>query len=75
MNMKTIGIVLLVLGVLALVYGGINYNKDRTVLKMGSMSVTATEHKSIPVPAVAGVIVLAGGVALLVIGQRRVRVA
>ena len=56
--------------VLALVYGGINYNKDGTVLQMGSVSVTATEHKSIPVPAVVGVVVLIGGVALLVAGNR-----
>ena len=69
--MKTIGIILVVLGVLALVYGGINYNRNRTVLKMGSMSVTATEQKSIPVPAVVGVVVLVGGVALLVVGKRR----
>ncbi|MCX5800165.1 MAG: hypothetical protein NTX17_02075 [Candidatus Eisenbacteria bacterium] len=69
--MKSIGILLVVLGVLALVYGGINYNKNRTVLQMGSMSVTATERKSIPVPAVVGVVVLIGGVALLVTGKRR----
>lgn len=69
--MKIIGVVLVVLGVLALVYGGINYSRNRTVLQMGSMSVTATEHKSFPVPAVVGVVVLAGGVALLVLGQRR----
>jgi uncharacterized membrane protein YidH (DUF202 family) len=69
--MKTIGIGLVILGILALVYGGISYNKNRTVLQMGSMSVTATEHKSIPVPAVVGVIVLIGGVALLATGNRR----
>jgi uncharacterized membrane protein YidH (DUF202 family) len=69
--MKTIGIVLVVLGLLALVYGGISYNRSRTVLKMGSMSVTATEHKSVPVPAVVGVVVLIGGVALVMAGNRR----
>ena len=69
--MKTIAIVLVVLGVLALVYGGISYNKDRTVLEMGSMSVTATEHKSIPIPAVVGVLVLMGGVTLLLVSRRR----
>jgi uncharacterized membrane protein YidH (DUF202 family) len=69
--MKTIGIVLVVLGVLALVYGGVSYNKNRTVLEVGSMKVTATEQKSIPVPAVVGVVVLIGGVALLVVGKRR----
>jgi uncharacterized membrane protein YidH (DUF202 family) len=69
--MKTIGVVLVALGVLALVYGGIDYNKNRTVLKMGSVSVTATEHKSIPVPAIAGVVVLIAGVAMLAVGRRR----
>jgi hypothetical protein len=69
--MKSLGILLVVLGTLALIYGGINYNKDRTVLQIGSMNVTATEHKSIPIPAVAGVVVLIGGVALLTIGKRR----
>ncbi len=71
MEVKTIGIVLVVLGALALVYGGFNYNKNRTVLQMGSMTVTATEHKSIAVPAIAGVVVLVGGVALLMTGKRR----
>jgi hypothetical protein len=69
--MRTIGIILTVIGVLALVYGGINYNKNRTVLEVGSMKVTATEHKSIPVPAVAGGVVLLGGIALLVVSSRR----
>ncbi len=69
--MKAIGIVLAALGVLALIYGGFHYNRDRTVLQMASMKVTATEHKSIPVPAVAGLVALIGGVALVVVGQRR----
>ena len=69
--MKILGIVLVALGVLALVYGGIDYNKNRTVLEVGSMSVTATEHKNIPIPAIVGVVVLIGGVALLVGGKRR----
>lgn len=69
--MKTIGIVLVVLGALALIYGGIRYDRNRTVLQVGGMSVTATEHKSFPIPAVAGVVVLLGGAAVLVIGKRR----
>ena len=69
--MRTIGIILVVLGILALVYGGFSYNKNRTVLEMGSMKVTATEHKSVAVPTVVGVIVLVGGVALLVVDKRR----
>lgn len=68
--MKSIGIVLVILGAFALVYGGVNYSKDRTVLEVGSMSVTATEHKTIPIPAVAGLVVLLGGITLLVLKRR-----
>jgi hypothetical protein len=69
--MKILGILLVILGAIALVYGGISYNKDRTVLEIGSLEVTASEKKSIPIPAVVGVAVLIGGVALLVIDKRR----
>ncbi|MFO7609717.1 MAG: DUF3185 domain-containing protein [Candidatus Krumholzibacteriia bacterium] len=69
--MKTIGVVLVILGVLALVYGGLDYNRDRTLLKIGSAEITASEERSVPIPAIAGVIVLLGGFALLVTGARR----
>jgi uncharacterized membrane protein YidH (DUF202 family) len=69
--MRTIAIMLVVLGILVLVYGGISYNRNRTVLEVGSVKVTATEHKSISVPAVIGAVALIGGVALLVTGKRR----
>lgn len=69
--MRTLGIVLVVLGVLGLVYGGFTYRKDHVVLQLGSMQVTATEHKSIPVPAVAGAAAMVGGMAILVLGRRR----
>jgi uncharacterized membrane protein YidH (DUF202 family) len=69
--MKTLGILLVVLGVLALVYGGISYNRNRTVLDVGSMHIDATEHRNFPIPVAAGVLVLIGGVAFLVVDRRR----
>lgn len=69
--MKTIGVVLVVLGVVALIYGGLDYNRDRTLLKIGSTEITATESRSLPIPAIAGAVVLIGGLALLVTGNRR----
>jgi len=69
--MKGIGLVLLALGVVALVYGGIDYSRNRTVLQVGSMNITATEHNTIPVPVVVGLVVLIGGAALLFTDKRR----
>lgn len=68
--MKAIGIVLVILGIVALVYGGIGYNRNRTIFEMGGMKATATEHRTIPVPAVVGVVSLIGGIALLVVEKR-----
>ena len=69
--MKLVGIVLVVLGLVALAYVGMGYNRDRTVLQVGSMSATVTEHKSVTVPAILGVVSLAGGLALLLLPKRR----
>lgn len=73
-NMKpisVIGIVLVILGVLALVYQGINYNREKTVIDLGPMHATTETHERIPLPPILGGLALAGGVALLVIGARK----
>lgn len=69
--MKTIGFVLVAVGILALIYGGIGFNRDRTVLDMGSMSVTASERHDYRIPTAAGVLVLIGGVTMLMTSRRR----
>jgi hypothetical protein len=69
--MKVIGFVLVVLGVLALVYGGISYNRQRTVLDLGPFKATATEQKNIPLSPIVGGIALVGGIILLVVPRKR----
>lgn len=68
---SVIGIVLVILGALALAYQGINYNRERTVIDVGPMRATTETHERIPLPPILGGLALAGGVALLVIGARR----
>lgn len=68
--MKLLGIALVILGVVTLIYGGIGYNRQTTVLEVGGIKATATEHKTIPIAPIVGVISLIGGVALLVISKR-----
>jgi len=66
-----IGIVLVILGVLALAYQGINYNRERTVIDVGPMHATTQTHERIPLHPILGGLALAGGVALLVVGARK----
>ena len=69
--MKVMGCVLVVLGLLALIYGGISYNRQRTVLDVGPFRATATEQKNIPLSPIVGGIALLGGILLLVVPRRR----
>jgi hypothetical protein len=65
------GIVLIVLGALALTYQGINYTRQKNVVDLGSIHVTTETQERIPVPPALGALALIGGIALLVMGGRK----
>lgn len=69
--MKPIGIILVVVGLAGLIYGGIGYNRQTTILDVGGIKATATEHKTIPIAPFAGGIALLGGVTLLLAPRLR----
>jgi hypothetical protein len=69
--MKTLGLVLLVAGILVLVYGGISYNRQRTILDIGSLKATATEEHHIPLSPIAGGVAVVSGLVLMVVPRRR----
>ena len=72
MRLATIaGIVLIVVGVIALAYGGISYTSEEEVLDIGPIEATAERTRRIPLPPVLGGVAVAGGIALLVVGSRR----
>lgn len=66
-----VGIVLIVLGLFALVYQGFSYTKREKVIDFGPIEATATTHKTVPIPPVAGVLAVVAGIVLLVTASRR----
>ena len=66
-----IGIVLVVLGALALAYQGINYTRTEKVIDLGPLQATTKTQERIPVPPILGGIAMIGGVVLLVAGARK----
>lgn len=71
--MKTntlIAIVLIAIGILALVYQGITYTTQEKVVDLGPIQMTAEKQKTIPLPPIVGVVALAGGIVLLVLGKK-----
>jgi hypothetical protein len=72
--MKTytlIGIMLIVIGVIAFAYQGITYTTMEKVIDIGPIQMSAEKTKTIPLPPIVGGIALAGGIALLVMGNRK----
>lgn len=63
---KTIGIVLIVLGLLGVAYGGLTYTTKETVVDLGPIEATRDKKHTLPVPPVVGGLALLGGVVLLV---------
>ncbi len=65
-----IGAALIVLGLLGLAWGGINYTSRDTVVDLGPIHATAERHHTLPIPPIAGTILLIGGVALLAMTRK-----
>jgi hypothetical protein len=64
--MKPLGMILIVLGVLALMYQGFTYTTHKKVLDVGPIQATKEEHHSVPMPPILGALALIGGVVILV---------
>ena len=68
--LSILGVVLIVLGLVALFAGGFSYTKDKGTADLGPVDITVKdeEHVRVPMPVSVGVVVL--GVVLLFAGRR-----
>jgi len=65
-----VGIILIIIGIVSLVYGGFTYTKREKVLDIGPITATADREKTIPLSPVVGIAAVAGGIAVLVVGTK-----
>ena len=68
---KIVGLVLVVVGIVALVWGGVFWTNQKTVLDAGPLHVTTADRDGVRVPPVVGALALIGGIVLLVLPDRR----
>lgn len=67
-----VGLILVVVGLIGVAYGGITYTQRREVARVGPLEVTTKEERRLPIsPILGGVAVLAGVV--LIVAVRRAR--
>jgi uncharacterized membrane protein len=66
-----VGIVLIVIGVVALAWGGFTYTTREKVIDAGPLQVSADKEHRVPFSPVLGGICLVGGIVLVAIGNRK----
>ncbi|RZS78831.1 hypothetical protein [Pigmentiphaga kullae] len=66
-----VGLLLIVLGAVALGYKSFSYTSEETLLKVGPVEATADTRKTVPIPTWAGVAAIVVGAAVIVLGRRR----
>ncbi len=69
--LKIVGIILIVLGVVALIFQGITYTTQKNIINLGPIQATAEQKKTIPLPPVLGAIALIGGIVMLVAAGKK----
>ena len=68
---RTVGIILVVIGLVALIWGGVSWTREKKILDIGPIEASTHERETIPLPPVVGVIALIGGIALIALPSKR----
>lgn len=68
---RIIGIILILVGLVGVIFGGIQYDQKRTAVELGPVDFKVTERKTLPVSPIAGAVAIVAGAALMFVGGRR----
>jgi hypothetical protein len=67
---KTLGVILIALGLIGLIWGGFTYTTRKQVVDIGPIHASRDQKHDVPLPPIVGAVVLIGGVVLLVAGKK-----
>ncbi|MDX1369405.1 hypothetical protein [Pseudomonas sp.] len=70
-SIRLAAIALVVVGTLALIYGGFSYTKDTTAVKLGPLELSVKEKETVNVPMWAGIAAIVAGGLMLVVGSKK----
>ena len=68
---KTLGLILIALGLLGLAWGGFTYTTREKVVDIGPIHATRDITHNVPLPPIAGAVALLGGIVLLVASRKK----
>jgi hypothetical protein len=68
--MKMVGVVLIVLGLVGVIWGGVSWTHKERVVDLGPVEINKDTRESVPLPPIAGAVLLIAGIAVIV-GSKR----
>jgi uncharacterized membrane protein YidH (DUF202 family) len=68
--MKIAEVLLIIVGLAALVYGGFSYTSQKKAVDLGDVQINRTEHHTIPVSPILGLAAIVGGAGLFYFGVK-----
>ncbi len=69
--MKALAVLLIIVGIVGIVYGGLSWTRKNTIVDAGPIEITADKTETLPIPPIAGGLLLVAGVVLLLRGGGR----
>lgn len=70
---KTLGIVLVVIGIIMIVYTGFNFVTKEKVVDLGPIEINKEKNNTVQWPPVVGIILIVGGIVVIVLDKKKVR--
>ena len=67
---RIVGLVLVIVGLISLLWGGISWTRGKTIVDIGPIQARSQERETIPLPPIVGGVALVAGVILLVAKER-----
>jgi drug/metabolite transporter (DMT)-like permease len=68
---RAIGILLIIVGIVALVWGGVFWTERDTLVDAGPLEIQTEDREGVAMPPILGAIALIGGIVLVAIPERR----
>ena len=69
-GLTLLGVVLILVGVGALIFGHFSYSQTKPVADIGPVHINAQEEHHVSVPTIAGIVIVIAGFGLVLVGRR-----
>ena len=70
MERKTLGIIVIVLGIIMMIYTGFNFITTKNVVDLGPLQINKEENHHVQWPPIIGGVLLIGGIVIIVSGKK-----